>query len=130
MKRRKPSLPSEVADIYIRRGMPITCLLQCHLQVGPLHMKKPVGAIRRKIAKPGPGISVFCTSYTSSHPWVCLVSGRTVHNRRTFQPTESPIAWRVPSRGHERARGRPNLQGTQGRYLIFVEWEGCSVATS
>ena len=36
--------------------MLISCLPQCHLQVGALHMKKQVGAIRRKIAKPGPGL--------------------------------------------------------------------------
>ena len=36
--------------------MLISCLPQCHLQVGALHVKKQVGAIRRKIAKPGPGL--------------------------------------------------------------------------
>ena len=49
-------LPFEVADIYIRRGVLISCPPQCHLQMGALHMKKQVGAIRRKIAKPGPGL--------------------------------------------------------------------------
>ena len=33
--------------------MLISCLPQCHLQVGALHVKKQVGAIRRKIARPG-----------------------------------------------------------------------------
>ena len=50
-------LPSEVADIYIRRGVLISCLSQCHLQVGWLHVKKQVGtSIRRKIAKPEHGL--------------------------------------------------------------------------
>ena len=33
--------------------MLISCLPQCHLQLGELHVKRQVGAIRRKIAKPG-----------------------------------------------------------------------------
>ena len=36
----------------------------------------------------------------------CLVSGRTVHKRRTDQPPEGPIAWRLPPRGHGRDRGK------------------------
>ena len=49
--------------------------------------------------------SSLFTGYTSHLPWVCLVSGRTVHKRRTVQPPEGPIAWRLPPRGHGRDRG-------------------------
>ena len=49
--------------------------------------------------------SSLFTGYTSHLPWVCLVSGSTVHKRRTVQPPEGPIAWRLPPRGHGRERG-------------------------
>ena len=37
--------------------------------------------------------SSLCTGYTSHLPWVCLVSGSTVHKRRTVQPPEGPFYW-------------------------------------
>ena len=49
-------------------------------------------------------LSLF-TGYTSHLPWVCLVSGSTLHKRRTVQPPEGPIAWRLPPRRHGRERG-------------------------
>ena len=91
-------------NIYIRRGVLISCLPQCHLQLGAMHVKKQVGAIRRKIANLAWPSSLF-TGYTSHLPWVCLVSGRTVHKIMTVQPPEGPIAWRLPPRGHGRERG-------------------------
>ena len=74
--------------------------------------------------------SFFCTSYTSPLPSVCLVSGRTVHKRRTVQHPKGPIACRLPTEDMEEPGEESSFKDTQGRYLAFIEWEGCSVAIS
>ena len=110
--------------------MLISCLPQCHLQVGALHMKKQVGAIRRKIAKPGPGLRL----YVQGIPRIfhggalflaiqCTKEGQTnlqkVPSHGVFLPEDMEETGEVSS-----------FNDTQGRYLAFIEWEGCSVATS
>ena len=54
--------------------------------------------------------SSLCTGNTSPLPWVCLVSGRTVHTIMSVQPIDGSIAWLLPPRGHGRDRGSFSLQ--------------------
>ena len=86
--------------------MLISCLPQCHLQVCPLHTKEQVGAIPRKIAKPGPGLHL-CVHVIPRlfHGCAWFLSVQCTQERMTVQPLEGPIAWRLPPRGHGRDRG-------------------------
>ena len=107
--------------------MLISCLPQCHLQVGALHMKKQVGAIRRKIAKPGPGLRLCvqgiprifhgCALFLAVQ---CTKEGQT-----NLQKVPSHGVF-LPEDMEETGEGSSMTLGAD----TFIEWEGCSVATS
>ena len=102
-------LPTETADIYIRRGELISCLPQCHLEVGPLRMKKQVGAIQRKIEKPRHDLRI-CVQIIPRLFHGCTLFLAVQCNHMTVQPQEGPIAWRLPLQGHGRDLGSIQLQ--------------------
>ena len=75
-------------------------------------MKKQVGAIRRKIAKTGPGLRL-CVHVIPRlfHECAWFLTVQCTKERITVQPLEGPIAWRLPPGGHGRDRGSIQLQG-------------------
>ena len=104
--------------------MPISCLSQCHLQVGPLHMKKQVGAIRRKIAKPGPGIHVsvqVIPRLFHRRAWFLAVQC-TKEGQSNIQKVPSHVVFLTEFM--EEPGEVSSFKDTQGRYLAFIEWEG------
>ena len=104
--------------------MPIRCLSQCHLQVGPLHMKKQVGAIRRKIAKPGPGIHLSVQVIPRLFhrcAWFLAVQC-TKEGQSNIQKVPSHVVFLTEDM--EEPGEVSSFKDTQGRYLAFIEWEG------
>ena len=85
--------------------MLISCLPQCHQQVGALHMKKQVVAIRRKIAKPGPGLRLCVQGIPRIFhgvpcfwPYSAQKKDRPISRRAHRMASSSPRIWKRPGK--------------------------------
>ena len=86
--------------------MLISCLPQCHLQVGPLHVKKQVGtSIRRKISKPGMVFVFVYRLYLASSmgvsgfwPYSAQKNDSPTSRRPHCMASSSPRTWKRPGK--------------------------------
>ena len=121
---RKPSSPIRSCWYLYQAGSADQLPSTMSSTGGALHMKKQVGAIRRKIAKHGPGLRL-CVQVIPRifHGCVWFLAEQcTKEGQSNLQ--------KVPSHGVFLPGEVSSVKDTQGRYLAFIEWEGCSVATS
>ena len=95
---------------------------------GPLHMKKQVGAIRRKIAKPGPDLRLCVQVIPRPYHGCARFLAYSAQKNGSPTPQKAPLHVVFLPEDMEETGEVSSFKDTQGRYLAFVEWGGCSVA--